>query len=59
MEIGLILLVVLFLVLALGVGIGPSMKRTSRSHEEEMDAIARGAHVDRQFERPRDEGNLF
>jgi hypothetical protein len=59
MEIGLIVLVVLFLVLALGVGIGPSMKRTTRSHDDELDSIARGAHVDRQFERPRDEGNLL
>jgi hypothetical protein len=59
MDVGLIVLVVLVLVLALGVGLGPTWRRVGKTSEDEMRAVAPGADVDRQFKRPRDEGNLL
>jgi flagellar basal body-associated protein FliL len=52
--------VVVILIAAIAVmSMSPGAKRAGEQAEHEAHAMAPGADVNRQFERPRDEGNLL
>ena len=52
-------IVVILLVGIMVAGRSSLVKRSGEQPEHEMHAMAPGADVKRQFERPRDEGNLL
>jgi hypothetical protein len=59
MDIGSIALIVLAVVLLFVVGVGPSIRRQLDATDKEARAAAPGVDVNRQFERPRNEGDLL
>jgi hypothetical protein len=60
MEVIIALGVVVILIVAIAVmSMSPDAKRAGKQAEHEAHAVAPGADVNRQFERPRDEGNLL
>jgi hypothetical protein len=60
MEVIIILGVVVILIVAIAVmSMSPMSKRAGEQADHEAHAMAPGADVNRQFERPRDEGNLL
>jgi hypothetical protein len=60
MEVIITVGVVVILVVAIAVmSMSPLSKRSGEHAEHEAHAMAPGADVNRQFERPRDEGNLL
>jgi hypothetical protein len=54
-----VLLVVAIVVAVAVLARSPMSRALGRGHEDEANAMARGAHVDHQFKRPRNEGDLF
>jgi flagellar basal body-associated protein FliL len=60
MEVIIILGVVVILIVAIAVmSMSPGAKRAGEQVDHEAHAMAPGADVNRQFKRPRDEGNLL
>jgi hypothetical protein len=55
-----IVIIVVVVVVAVGIlMMSPMTKRQGDAAESEMNAVAPGAHVDKQFKRPRNEGDLL
>jgi hypothetical protein len=54
-----VLIIVICVILVALMSLSPSLRRMGEGAEHQMRGKGSGADIDRQFERPRDEGNLL